>query len=154
MDEDKINSEDNSDEEIVISEEERAYIRKMLEKLIDLGMAAVYGDEDDSEEFAVFDHEGRKDSCKAICCSFVFALTKEEVEKGIVKWNPKRPYFIARDEDGYCPHLNRETLKCEIWDDRPLRCRKYDCRKDPNIWLDWEKGIINRDAFRHLPKKD
>ncbi|MBE0425507.1 MAG: YkgJ family cysteine cluster protein [Nitrospirae bacterium] len=143
-----------NEEDIPISEEERAYIKKMLQKLIKFGMAGIYGDEDNKEEEVLYDHDGRKDICKAVCCSFNFALTKEEVEKGIIKWNREWPYFISKDEDGYCSHLNRETLVCEIWEDRPQRCRKYDCRKDPNVWNDWEKGIINKEAFKHLPEKD
>lgn len=151
---DNRNYSDNSPEEnLEVSEEEKAYIKKMLERLLELGFAAVYGDEDNSEEPVIFNHENRKHICKAVCCSFTFALTKKEVEKGIIKWNPKRPYFIAHDEDGYCPHLNRETLLCEIWNDRPERCRKYDCRKDPNVWLDWDKKIINTKVFSHLPQK-
>ncbi|NWF76234.1 MAG: YkgJ family cysteine cluster protein [Nitrospirae bacterium] len=151
---DNRNYSDNSPEEnFDISEEEKAYIKKMLERLLELGFAAVYGDEDNSEEPVIFDHEDRKHICKAVCCSFIFALTKKEVEKGIIKWNPKRPYFIAHDEDGYCPHLNRQNLLCEIWNDRPERCRKYDCRKDPNVWLDWDKKIINAEVFSHLPQK-
>lgn len=141
------------EENFEISEEEKAYIKKMLERLLELGFAAVYGDEDNSEKPVIFDHEDRKHICKAVCCSFIFALTKKEVEKGIIKWNPKRPYFIAHDEDGYCLHLNRESLLCEIWNDRPERCRKYDCRKDPNVWLDWDKKIINAEVFSHLPEK-
>ncbi|MEW6002605.1 MAG: YkgJ family cysteine cluster protein [Nitrospirota bacterium] len=142
---------DQSGEEVVLSEEERDYIKKMILRMMELGMFAVYGDEDNTEETVLFDPGERKEICRAVCCSFVFALTKEEVKKGIIKWDPKRPYFIARDEDGYCPHLDRKTLKCMIWEDRPKRCQKYDCRKDPNVWINWEKKIINKEIFKHLP---
>ena len=42
--------------------------------------------------------------------------------------------LFFRDPDGYCPHLNRQTLQCEVWEARPLRCRRYDRRKDREIW--------------------
>ena len=143
------------EEETNIPEEERAHLKKILEKFMELGIGAVYGDEDDEEEPIEYDHGGRIGVCRSICCSFIFALTKEEVKKGVIKWNPKRPYFIAREEkNGYCPHLDRKTLLCDIYGDRPLRCRKYDCRKDPSVWDDWEKRVINEDIFSHLPKKD
>lgn len=141
----------HSDEEDVVSEEERAYIKKMIERLMEKGFFVVYGDEADKEKTVLFDPAGRKELCKAICCSFVFPLTKKEVEKGIIKWNPKRPYFIARDEDGYCPHLDRKSSLCKIWEDRPERCRKYDCRKDQNVWIDWKGKVLNKDLFKHLP---
>ena len=135
-----------------LSEEQRAYIKKMLARLMELGIGAVYGVEETSDE-VVIDHEERLSQCKAVCCSFIFALTKEEVQKGHIQWNRKRPHFIARDEDGFCPHLDRETFKCNIWAERPQRCRQYDCRKDPNVWLDWEKRIMNPKVFDHLPSK-
>jgi len=140
------------EEERIVSEEEQAYIKKMIEKLMEKGIFVVYGDESDEEKTVLFDPCGRKELCKVVCCSFVFVLTKKEVEKGIIKWNPKRPYFIARDEDGYCPHLDRESLLCKIWDDRPERCRKYDCRKDQNVWIDWKGKVLNKDVFKHLAK--
>jgi len=137
-------------EEEYFTEEQRAYIKEMVEKLMEKGILVVYGDEDEKEEGVCFDDGGRKKECKAICCSFIFALTKNDVKKGIIQWNPKRPYFIARDDDGYCPHLDRKTLQCTSWEDRPERCRNYDCRRDTNVWKDWEKGILNKDAFKHL----
>ncbi len=137
-----------------ISEEQKAYIKKMLKKLMELGIGAVYGDEDDGENAVAFAHEERLSICKAVCCSFIFALTKEEVQKGLIRWDPQRPYFIDIDEDGYCHHLNRETFTCTILDERPQRCHKYDCRKDPNVWLDWDNRIINPSVFDHLPKKE
>jgi Fe-S-cluster containining protein len=144
----------HSNEDLVLSEEEKAYIKKMLERLLELGIGAVYGDEDDTEETVLMNCEERKETCRAVCCSFIFALTKEEANKGTIKWNPKRPFFIARDEDGYCPHLDRESLTCKIWGDRPERCRKYVCRNDPNVWADQEKKILNKDVFKHLSKKN
>ncbi len=140
------------DDDQELSEEQRAYIQKMLERLMELGIGAVYGVEEANDEVMI-DHGERLSICRAVCCSFIFALTKEEVQKGHVQWNRKRPYFIARDEDGFCPHLDRETFRCNIWEERPERCRQYDCRKDPNVWLDWEKKVINPNAFDHLPSK-
>lgn len=152
MDKDDKTSMSHSEEEETISEEQRAYMKKMIERLMEKGIFVVYGDESDEEKTVLFDPECKKEVCKTVCCSFVFALTKKEVEKGIIKWNPKRPYFIARDNDGYCPHLDRESLLCKIWEDRPERCRKYDCRKDQNVWIDWEKKVLNKDVFKHLPE--
>lgn len=141
------------DEDIGIPAEERARLKKILKKLIEHNSLFVYGDEENTEETVSSHGCGRKKTCKSICCSFIFALTKEEVETGIVEWNQKRPYFIAREKDGFCPHLDRKHLRCCIYKNRPKRCRKYHCRKDPNVWQDWDKGILNSNAFSHLPKK-
>lgn len=142
------------DEDIELTEEQRTYIRKMLERFMELGYGAVYGVEDGSEKTVVYDTDDRKALCKSVCCSFVFALTKKDVEMGVAKWNPKRPYFNAKEEDGYCTHLDREKLLCTIWEDRPERCRNYDCRKDQNVWLDWDNKILNQDVFNHLTEKE
>jgi Fe-S-cluster containining protein len=140
-----------TDDDQEISEEQSAYIKKMLVRLMELGIGAVYGVEENENEVMI-DHNGRLSLCRAVCCSFTFALTKEEVQKGHIKWDPKRPYFIARDDEGFCLHLDRKTFTCSIWEERPERCRHYDCRKDPSVWLDWEKNIINPDVFDHLPQ--
>jgi len=103
-------------------------------KTLEMGIGVVYGQEDEGIPDAVVDCDARLQQCRSICCTFQFALTKEEVQKGKIKYDPKRPFFIARDEDGYCPHLDRQTLKCTIWSDRPLRCRRYNCTNDPYVW--------------------
>lgn len=142
----------NIDNDVEMSEEQRTYMKKMLKRLLQLGIGAVYGDEDNGENPVEFDCKERLTICKAVCCSFVFAITKEEVQKGLIQWNSELPYFIKREEDGYCPHLCRETRICSIWNDRAERGRKYDCRKDTSVWLDWENSIINPSVFDHLPK--
>jgi hypothetical protein len=142
-----------ADEDTMMPDEELAHLKKLIEKLMESNSMFVYGDEDNTEETDVpYDCERKKD-CRSICCSFIFALTKEEVDKGIIKWNQKRPYFIAREKDGFCPHLDRKHLLCSTYNDRPQRCRKYHCSSDPNVWLDWDKGILNSTVFDHLPKK-
>jgi Fe-S-cluster containining protein len=153
MEKDETPLNQSTDDDQEISAEQRAYIKKMLERLMELGIGAVYGDEENDNEVMIDDHRGRLSLCRAVCCSFIFALTKEEVQKGHIQWNPKRPYFIARDENGFCTHLDRKTLICSIWEERPQRCRQYDCRQDPNVWIDWEKRVMNPNAFDHLLKK-
>lgn len=111
-----------------LSPEERAYASRMLVRLMELGIGAVYADEEDGEEAPV-DCGERLGRCRAACCTLNFALTKGEVEEGSVAHDPKRPFFIKREEDGYCAHIERDTLRCRIWPRRPARCRKYDCRR-------------------------
>jgi len=123
-----------------ISKEEKLRIIHVMNKMMDMGMAAVYGDESSNEPDADVPCGKVIKQCKARCCTFIFALTKEEVKLGLIKTNPDKPYFIARDEDKYCPHLDRESLACGVWENRPLRCRRYDCRDfADDVWPD---GII------------
>jgi hypothetical protein len=81
--------------------------------------------------------------CKAACCRLPFALSKQDVQEGIVKWDLGQPYLNARDEQGYCAHVERGTCRCTVYHHRPIPCRGYDCRKDGRIWLDFEKRVVN-----------
>lgn len=122
-----------------LAREEKIRIVSVLNKMLDMGMAAVYGDEAPDEPDADVPCQEALHQCRSKCCTCHFALTKDEVRKGIIEINPEKPFFIARDADGYCPHLDRDTLQCKIWDDRPLRCRRYDCREDADI--DWPQVL-------------
>jgi hypothetical protein len=81
--------------------------------------------------------------CKAACCKMVFPLSQQDVEEHVVHWELGQPYVIAKGEDGYCRHLDRQCLRCTVHAARPLPCRVYDCRNDPRIWLDFEGRVIN-----------
>ncbi len=117
-----------------LSETEKRRIVSVLEKMMDMGIGAVYGDEDEDIPDADAPCDSMLGQCEARCCGFVFALTRQEAEQGVVEYNRDKPFFIARDDDGLCPHLDRDQLQCKIWDNRPLRCRRYDCRNDTEVW--------------------
>lgn len=122
---------------LAIPAEKRPRVLEMLaafEKTLERGVAAIYGDEPPDAPDADVPCERHLHACRAQCCSLIFALTPAEVETGVVRYNPERPYFIARDDDGLCPHLDRASLRCLVWEQRPLRCRRYDCRDNAAIW--------------------
>jgi len=104
-----------------------------MQKMMEMGIFAVYGQEDEGVPDASVDCDSNLSLCKAKCCTLEFALTKEEVQKGRLKHIPSRPFFIAREPDGYCSHLERGTLRCALWAERPLRCRRYDCKEDSTM---------------------
>lgn len=112
-----------------LTEEEKQHVLGIARERMVMLNGCLYGLEDDAEPDSFCDCLTKLDLCRAICCTYVFALTQEEVCKGIVAHNPERPYYIARDPDGYCPHLDRDRLThtCLIHDYRPMRCRRYKC---------------------------
>jgi Fe-S-cluster containining protein len=81
--------------------------------------------------------------CQAVCCKLGFALSAEEVESGLVKWDLGQPYFIRHEADGHCSHIDRETHQCGIYDNRPGVCRGYSCRNDERVWTDFDNMILN-----------
>jgi Putative zinc- or iron-chelating domain len=92
---------------------------------------------------ARIDCENRVELCGAACCRLPFALSREDVEEGVVRWDLGRPYVIAHDEDGRCVHMDPATHRCGVYERRPIPCRGYDCRNDRRIWLDFEGRVVN-----------
>jgi Fe-S-cluster containining protein len=95
---------------------------------------------------AKIDCENRKHLCHAACCALAYALSPQDIREGI-RWCLSKPFMNARGADGYCIHLQRDTLSCNIYEHRPTVCRQYDCRNDRRIWLDFDKMVINPDLF-------
>lgn len=89
------------------------------------------------------DCENRIHLCKAACCRLPFALSKQDVQEGVVKWDLGQPYMNARDADGYCTHLDKCSGHCTVYAQRPIPCRGYDCSEDKRIWLDFEERVVN-----------
>jgi hypothetical protein len=94
------------------------------------------------------DCENRLHLCKAACCRLPFALSKQDVREGIVRWDLGQPYLIDHGEDGYCVHLQQGSCRCGIYAHRPVPCRGYDCRNDMRIWTDFEAKLPNPDITR------
>jgi Fe-S-cluster containining protein len=82
---------------------------------------------------AEIDCKSRIALCKAACCRLPFALSKQDVQEGIVKWDPGQPYMNARESDGYCSHLDRCSGRCSVYEHRPI----------PWIWIDFNNRVIN-----------
>lgn len=120
---------------------------RLIEKFRDAGIGVMLQDpEQDKYKFeggVEIDCQNRVHLCKAACCRLAFALSKQDVEEGTIKWDLGHPYMIARDAGGYCIHLERQTCRCTVYENRPVSCRGYDCRTDKRIWLDFEKKMVN-----------
>jgi Putative zinc- or iron-chelating domain len=122
--------------------------KRLVAKFHDLGLGAVFQDpEHDKYAFAEqevkIDCETRLPLCKAACCRLNFALSRQDIEEGVIKWELGRPYMIAHDADGYCRHLDRQACRCTVYAQRPVPCRAYDCRNDKRIWADFHNRVIN-----------
>jgi hypothetical protein len=93
--------------------------------------------------------------CLGRCCAYAVELSVQDLEEGGVRWDIDDPYMLRHEADGYCTHLDRGTGGCTIYADRPAPCRMYDCRKDPNVWIDFDaripaplaEGILAPEAF-------
>jgi Fe-S-cluster containining protein len=94
------------------------------------------------EKLPDIDCEARIPLCKGRCCSFVFNLSRQDLDERVVNWDYSRPYQIRRRDDGYCTHSDEKTRGCTVYAHRPSVCRTYDCRNDKRIWKDFDQRII------------
>jgi Fe-S-cluster containining protein len=133
--------------------------KRLLKKFEDQGIGVV-ALQDFTQDKYTFNEEveidcaSRLHLCRAACCRLELALSKQDIEEGILKWDLGKPYMMARDADGYCRHLDRATYRCTVRKHRPIPCRGYDCRKDERIWLNFEQGIINPNLENLLHQRD
>ena len=93
-------------------------------------------------ELPQIDCEARIPLCKGRCCKLHFALSFQDLDGSTsCSGTTSRPATTKHREDGYCVHSDVETRGCGVYQNRPAICRTYDCRKDPRIWIDFDKRI-------------
>jgi hypothetical protein len=105
---------------------------------------AIREDPDEPPETEAVDCDARMATCHAVCCKLKFALSGDEVERGVVKWDIGHPYIIRQSSTGYCCH-NSEGGGCGVYDNRPGVCRRYSCRHDDRIWTDFDNMVLNQE---------
>lgn len=79
--------------------------------------------------------------CRARCCTLALTLSFQDLDEGVVEWDYGLPYVVRKRPDGMCVHNDAATRACTVYDKRPASCRRYDCRGDKRIWLDFEKRL-------------
>lgn len=66
-------------------------------------------------------------SCKAACCKLeVMLISDTGVPReyiGIDRWGAET---MARLDDGWCSALDRSTMMCRIYNNRPWICREFE----------------------------
>lgn len=67
-------------------------------------------------------------------------MTDTGVPRRYTKPKPEGVASMDRLADGWCAALDRDTLRCRIYAQRPLICREFamggpDCRAERAAWL-------------------
>jgi len=66
-------------------------------------------------------------NCEACCCRLeVMLITDTGVPDHFVEIDKWGSPTMARLEDGWCAALDRNTLKCTIYENRPWVCREFE----------------------------
>ena len=132
-----------------LDERKKQVAERLVRKFVESGMGLMYQDPEEDkyafEKESFVDCGSRLHACRAICCKLPFALSKQDVKEGIVRWEFARPYLIAHGEDGYCVHLDRTTFQCAVREHRPVPCRGFGCQDNErwHVWADYDKMILN-----------
>ncbi|MBU3947433.1 MAG: YkgJ family cysteine cluster protein [Proteobacteria bacterium] len=72
------------------------------------------------------DAEVSCENCKACCCRLeVMLITETGVPDIFIKMDKWGGMTMAREEDGWCSALDRNTMLCNIYENRPLNCREF-----------------------------
>ena len=67
------------------------------------------------------------DDCAAVCCRMeVLCITETGVPGRFTRPNPGGVPSMDRLPDGWCAALDRHTLRCRIYERRPLICRDFE----------------------------
>lgn len=131
---------------------------RLVKRFVDSGLGLMYQDPEYDkytfEKIAHVDCESRLAVCKAVCCRLPFALSRQDVEEGIIRWEFGRPYLIGHGDDGYCDHMDRITYKCTVREHRTVPCRGFDCRDNErwHVWIDYEKKIIDPELMDKIDR--
>lgn len=141
-----------------LDERKKQVAKRLVNRFVDSGLGLMYQDpEYDKYSFdqeAQVNCESRLDKCKAVCCKLPFALSRQDVEEGVIRWEFGRPYLIAHGDDGYCVHMDRNTYKCTVREYRTVPCRGFDCKDNEKwkIWIDYEQKIIDPELIQKIDR--
>ncbi len=139
-----------------LDEKKKQVAERLVKSFIESGIGLLY--QDPEEDKYTFEHEANVDClsrlhiCKSICCKFPFALSKQDVDEGIIRWEFGRPYLIAHDTNGYCVHMDRKTYNCTVRENRPVPCRGFTCENNQkwHVWNDYEAKVINQEMIEKI----
>jgi Fe-S-cluster containining protein len=66
-------------------------------------------------------------NCQACCCRLeVMLITDTGVPDQFIEIDKWGSWHMARLEDGWCSALDRDTMKCTIYENRPWVCREFE----------------------------
>jgi len=67
------------------------------------------------------------ENCQACCCRLqVMLITDTGVPEHFIESDEFGVQSMARLHDGWCAALNRDTMACTIYEQRPLICREFE----------------------------
>ena len=90
------------------------------------------------------------DRCEAVCCRLTVVLMPEDrIDPRFTERDDHGMEVMARGDDGWCVALDRNTMLCGIYQQRPAICRSFAmggpyCRDERDKWY-------REDRYREIP---
>ncbi len=100
---------------------------------------------------------GRRLGCSTYCCHLLVRLDPEE--RQAPKDGSQEKNFVDKDERGCCIHVDAETHRCRIWQQRPRVCREYTCNDDFLLQVVIREGftslvrLVQTAAHSYIPRE-
>jgi Fe-S-cluster containining protein len=70
-------------------------------------------------------------TCKACCCRLeVMLMGDDDIPVELTEQDRWGGWVMARREDGWCAALDRKTMLCTIYAQRPMICGEYQAGDD------------------------
>lgn len=94
-------------------------------------------------------------SCRACCCRLEVILTgDDDVPVEMIESDRWGGQVMTRLDDGWCVALDRNTMRCRIYEMRPVVCREFrlgasECLAE-RVALDAEQGESGRIVDRRV----
>jgi len=74
------------------------------------------------------------DNCEACCCRLeVILISDTGVPEHFIDTDQWGGQVMARLDDGWCAALDRNTMRCRIYEKRPQVCRDFEMGSDECI---------------------
>lgn len=86
--------------------------------------------------------------CDAVCCRLtVVLLPGDSVPAWLTDSDEHGLEIMAKGDDGWCAALDRNTMRCTIYAQRPQVCREFamgggSCRDERMAWFGTSAGAI------------
>lgn len=65
-------------------------------------------------------------TCRACCCQLeVMLMGDDDVPEPLTEQDAWGGWVMARLDDGWCAALDRDTMLCRIYEQRPFICREF-----------------------------
>ena len=83
-------------------------------------------------------------SCRACCCKLeVMLMGEDDIPAKFTLQDRWGGWVMLRLDDGWCAALDRNTMRCTIYERRPTICRDYEAGESD--CLEQRSGMLRRD---------